>query len=263
VPEIVRLLSEWGARVDLIYPDEEIRLKCAAVAHDLYILKSGSDQALSLAGALHVLGAAILNPFSAAAVLRDKIAVARVLQTIGIPTPPTYLGGDAKRLATLLADGALVIKPSRGSQGEGVGIVHDPDDLDRWFEQAGPVFAQRYLPHDGEDHKIYCIGRQVFGVRRVWPAETYEQKIGTPFTITPELRDFALRCKRAFRVEIFGLDVVWSGGRPYVVDVNSFPGFKGVPDAALRLADHIYEAAHVITGEGARYSTRRFEELVA
>jgi len=84
----------------------------------------------------------------------------------------------------------------------------------------------------------------------VWPAETYEQKLGTPFTITPELREFALRCKNAFRVEIFGLDVVWSGGRPYVVDVNSFPGFKGVPDAALRLADHIYNAAHEATDEG-------------
>ena len=36
---------------------------------------------------------------------------------------------------------------------------------------------------------------------------------------------------------------VFSGNKPYVVDVNSFPGFKGVPDAALRLADYIFSAA--------------------
>jgi hypothetical protein len=30
--------------------------------------------------------------------------------------------------------------------------------------------------------------------------------------------------------------------RPYVVDMSSFPGFKGVPEAALRLADYIYTA---------------------
>ncbi len=35
-----------------------------------------------------------------------------------------------------------------------------------------------------------------------------------------------------------------SKGHPYVVDLSSFPGFKGVPDAALRLADYIYAAAH-------------------
>ena len=34
-----------------------------------------------------------------------------------------------------------------------------------------------------------------------------------------------------------------SDDRPYVVDVNPFPGFKGVPEAALRLADYVYAAA--------------------
>jgi hypothetical protein len=34
-----------------------------------------------------------------------------------------------------------------------------------------------------------------------------------------------------------------SDGRPVVVDVNTFPGFKGVPDAGARLADYIYDKA--------------------
>jgi hypothetical protein len=38
--------------------------------------------------------------------------------------------------------------------------------------------------------------------------------------------------------------------RPIVVDMSSFPGFKGVPEAALRLADYIYTAGQrVIRGE--------------
>jgi hypothetical protein len=39
------------------------------------------------------------------------------------------------------------------------------------------------------------------------------------------------------------VDVVESGGVPYVVDMSSFPGFKGVPHAALRVADHLYWTA--------------------
>jgi ribosomal protein S6--L-glutamate ligase len=241
MPEVVQLLTEWGCRVDLIYPEEGgFRLTGPSVVHDLYVLKSGSDRALSFAGALHALGAQILNPFPAAAVLRDKVTVSRVLEAIGIPTPATYFAAEPGLLATLLAEGPLVLKPCRGSQGEGIAVVHAVTDLARWRDRTGPVLAQRWMPHAGEDHKIYCIGGQVFGVRRMWPAETYEQKLGEPFTVTPELRDIALRCGAAFGLELFGLDVILSGGRRYVVDVNSFPGFKGVPDAALRLADHIY-----------------------
>jgi glutathione synthase/RimK-type ligase-like ATP-grasp enzyme len=86
------------------------------------------------------------------------------------------------------------------------------------------------------------MGGQLFGVKRVWPARTYEDKLGEPFTVTAELREIALRVARAFGTDLFGLDIVVSDGRPYVVDINPFPGFKGVPDAALRLADYLYTA---------------------
>jgi ribosomal protein S6--L-glutamate ligase len=254
MPEVIQLLSEWGARVDTIYPEEGAHLTAASVEHDLYVLKSGSDRALSLAGALHALGAQVLNPFPASAILRDRISVAHVLEAAGIPTPATYVTGDPSDLAALLAEGPLMIKPhrgshdqaagqDRGSQGQGVFLVRDTDDLNRRVTRPGLLFAQRWLPCEGEDHKIYCINDQVFGVRRRWPAETYEQKLGEPLTITVELRDIARNCGQVFGVELFGVDIILSGGRPYVVDVNSFPGFKGVPDAALRLADQIYAAA--------------------
>jgi hypothetical protein len=34
-----------------------------------------------------------------------------------------------------------------------------------------------------------------------------------------------------------------SQGRAVVVDINTFPGFKGVPDAPRLLADYIHSAA--------------------
>jgi glutathione synthase/RimK-type ligase-like ATP-grasp enzyme len=67
-----------------------------------------------------------------------------------------------------------------------------------------------------------------------------------------ELRAIALACGRAFGIELYGLDIIISDGRPYVVDISSFPGFKGVPDAGLRLADYIYAATErVLNGEPA------------
>jgi len=66
------------------------------------------------------------------------------------------------------------------------------------------------------------------------------------------VREIALRCGEAFGIEMYGLDIILSDGCPYVVDISSFPGFKGVPQAALRLADYIYAVAQrVLDGEPA------------
>jgi ribosomal protein S6--L-glutamate ligase len=250
-PEVVGLLEEWGARVDLIYPDEELTdLATVRAEHDLYILKAGTELALSLAGALHAVGATILNPYPIAAMCRDKIIATRTLERAGVPVPATYTTLHPSQLAPLLDDGPLVLKPYRGSEGRGVHVVWDADELDAVPADRGPVFAQRYHEPDGRDRKIYVIGGQVFGVKRVWPVRSLEDKLGEPFTIATELRDIALRCGAAFGLELYGLDVIISDGRPYVVDVSSFPGFKGVPDAALRLADYIFTAAErVLAGE--------------
>lgn len=253
MPQVVSLLREWGVDVDLMYP-EELRTDLASVEvdHDLYVVKSGSDMALGLAGALHALGANLLNPFPVTAACRDKIVATRVLQRAGVPVPDTWVTVDARTLVPLLDEGPLVVKPHRGSQGRGVRVVWDADELDGVAPSDGVIFAQRYHEPQGRDRKMYSVGGQLFGVKRIWPVRCYEDKLGEPFTITPELRDIALRCGQALGTELFGLDIVISQGRPYVVDVSSFPGFKGVPDAALRLADYIYAA-----GEHATAMARR------
>jgi ribosomal protein S6--L-glutamate ligase len=252
MPEVVELLDEWGAEVETLCPEEELTaLADVRAEHDLYVLKSGSELALSLAGALHTAGAQILNPYPVALACRDKVIATRMLQSAGVPTPDTYVAAQTGELSPLLDNGPLVVKPYRGTNGIGVHLVWDPDQLDD-VAHGGVIFAQRYHKPEGRDRKIYVIGGQVFGVKRVWPARTYEEKLGEPFKITEELREIALACGRAFGIELYGLDVIVSDGRPYVVDISSFPGFKGVSEASLRLADYIYAAAErVMRGEPA------------
>jgi ribosomal protein S6--L-glutamate ligase len=251
MPEVVRLLGEWGVEVELIYPEGQLNdLRRLEVEHDLYVLKSGAEVALSFAGALDAMGARILNSYAVSARCRDKIVASRILQGAGVPVPDTYVADHPAELACLLDEGPLVVKPYRGSQGRGVHVVWDADELQDVGISEGPVFAQRYHEPEGRDRKIYCIGGHLFGVKRIWPVRTYEDKLGEPFTLSPELREIALRCGRAFGMELFGLDIIISQGEPYVVDISSFPGFKGVPDAALRLADYIYAAGErVAAGE--------------
>jgi ribosomal protein S6--L-glutamate ligase len=249
MPSVIELLRQWGAQVDVIHPDEQsVRLHALEVAHDLYVLKSEGDLALSMAGALDAAGGQVLNPYAPATMMRDKLVSVRVLQAAGVPVPETHVTSSPRLLAELLEGGPLAVRAWRASRGNGVQVVWDAEDLEGLGD--GPFLAQRYDRSDALDRKLYCIGGQLFGVLRRWPARTYEEKLGEAFTITPELRDIAMRCGAAFGVDLFGIDLISCDGRPCVVDVKSFPSFKGVPDAALRLADYIYAAAHrVLAGE--------------
>jgi len=105
------------------------------------------------------------------------------------------------------------------------------------------VFAQRYHPNDGRDRKIYGIGGRLFGVKKIFPRRTEEEKHGEPFTLTPELCELAANCGSAFGIDLYGVDIIESEGTPYVVDMCSIPGFKGVPDAPQLLAQYFYAAA--------------------
>jgi hypothetical protein len=82
------------------------------------------------------------------------------------------------------------------------------------------------------------VGGHVFGVVRRGPGTRDE-----PFTLGSELHGLALRCARALDLDLFAIDLAIGDGAPRVVAVRPFPALRGVPDAALRLADFVYASA--------------------
>ncbi len=242
-PKTLQALADAGVVVDVIAGNGRvIDLSTVRVEHDLYVLKQISGIPMSLAGALHAQGAAIVNPYPVTVALRDKVIAARILAAAGAPMPVTYVVSQPDLLTPLLDRGPLVVKPFDGS----VRVVYTEAELladARPAHKAPPILAQRYHPPQGRDLKIYVIGERLFGVRKVFPARTEAEKYGEPFTPTAEQAHIALRCGRAFGIDLYGVDLIESEGRPYVVDMSSIPGFKGVPDAPSHLASYFYAAA--------------------
>jgi len=244
MPIVVQALAESGVFVDVIHPPERmLDLSRIHVEHDIYVLRHTSGLSLSLAGALHTLGALIVNPYPVSAALRDKIITSRILQSAGVRTPETYVASDPQQLLPLLDSGPLVIKPYQGAGGHHVRVIQNPADLAEVNCGRDPAFAQRFLANDGRDRKIYAIGGQLFGVKKVFPRRTEEEKHGEPFALTPELREMALKCGRAFGIDLYGVDIIESEGTAYVVDMCSIPGFKGVTDAPRLLMQYFLAAA--------------------
>ncbi len=248
-PLVMRELAAAGAVVDVIADKGRlIDLSTVRVEHDLYVLKQISGVSMSMAGALHAQGAAIVNHYPATVALRDKVIAARILEAAGAPLPASYVVSDRDLLTPLLDEGPLIVKPYDGTGGYGVLVVRSQADLAACPAGKTQLLAQRYHAPQGRDLKIYVIGDELFGVRKIFPARSEEEKYGEPFTPTAEQREITLRCGRAFGIDLYGVDFIESEGMLYVVDMSSIPGFKGVPDAVARLASYFLGAAERAAG---------------
>lgn len=241
--EVFELLTGRGFSITSGIAEEQLApLDLLAVDHDLYVLKSHTELSLSLAAVLHDRGARLLNPYPACVSAQDKVTAVARLQEVGVPTPATWLTGDLALLAPLVADRPLVLKPQRGHRGSDVVVVRDPRQLAALAPSAQPVVVQEHVAGDGEDRKVYVVGEAVFCVRKPFSATSFSQP-GRPCPVSDEVGDLALRCGSAFGLGLYGLDVIEGPDGPVVVDVNYFPGYKGVPGVAPLIASYIADYA--------------------
>lgn len=208
---------------------------------DLVVLKSHTELALSLAAVLHAEGVNLLNPYLSCVSAQDKVTASRRLEACGLPVPASWITADLALAASLLAVGPVVVKPPRGHRGTGVAVVQDRRqlaDLAARADRGEPWIVQQHVPGPGEDLKVYVAGNQVWAVRKPFSADSFT-RAGRPVLVTEEVRELALACGRAFGLGLFGLDLIEGPAGPVIIDVNYFPGYKGIPGAAAAIAAYI------------------------
>jgi ribosomal protein S6--L-glutamate ligase len=241
--EVYERLQSRGALVDDHIPEEELTsIEELVVTHDLYVLKSHTELALSTAGTLCALGARLLNPHRSCLLTQDKITSTKLLSDAGVPVPGSWVTDDYKMLVPLLDEGPLIAKPHRGHLGKGIRILRSAEDLDLLSPTEGPFLFQCYLETDTEDVKAYVVGRRAFAVTKRFSPDSY-QIGGHPMELDARMRNIALKCGEVLGLQLYGVDFVRTERGLYVVDVNYFPGYKGVPGAAKLIADYVYRYA--------------------
>ncbi len=189
-------------------------------------------------------GVRCCNPVAAEIAVKDRVLCSRRLAEAGVPVPrtarfetwPAVLDGAAGR--------QVVVKAADGSRGRSAGVIlAEAGDLPERAPFAGPYIVQQHIPNDGWDRKVYVAGRVATGVLKRWPPRGTADRLGEPFNPDAELVRLSRLVGEALDLEVYGADFVEGPSGPAVVDVNSFPGFKGVPGAARLIAAHLFGAA--------------------
>ncbi len=243
--EVTERLERRGFSVSGTIPEEVLtRVDELHPEHDLVLLKSHTELALSLGALFHAEGVRLLNPYQSCVLTQDKLTSFRRLRAAGVPVPHTWVTADLVLLSELVERGPLVVKPVRGHRGAGVAVVRSPDDLAAASGAAcdTALVVQDYVEGPGEDLKVYVVGQEVFAVRKPFSPDSFT-KPGRPVPVTEEVRAAALRSGQALGLGLYGLDIIESEEGPVVVDVNYFPGYKGVPGAAAKIASYIEDYA--------------------
>lgn len=113
------------------------------------------------------------------------------------------------------------------------------------------LYIQNFIKCDGFDRKVYVVGDKTYGIKRENPiyiflreqpetidVESLERK---NIDLSEDIRQLARLLSNELNLDIFGFDLVKATHKEgyYLIDLNDFPGFKGIENIDQIIADYI------------------------
>jgi ribosomal protein S6--L-glutamate ligase len=259
-PVIAVALGQLGATHNVRLLDVRTLTGTEAIAEeekhplaDLYLLKSHAPQALDLAHVLEEKGALVINSWASSVACQDRVLMAERMREANLPWPYTW---SFTTLGSMLTDRdflsklpfPLIIKSYYSHRGDLVDKVESIEQLEalavEWRQE--PVVLQEFAAGDGWDIKLWVIDQQIFAARRRTPLEVNAPKEDFPIApeeLPAEWAHITLEIGRVFNMRLYGVDLLITERGPMIVDVNSFPGFRGVPGADRALVNLVERIA--------------------
>ncbi len=207
---------------------------------------------------LDMLGVPYTGPGAAASrITIDKVLTKRALIAAGVPTPPYDLL-SRRRSATKLPL-PVVVKPPRDGSSVGISKVLTADQwaaalkLAREADRQGEVLVEAYIP--GREWTVGVIGDEALPVVEIqapdgWYGYQAKYTKGMTNYVFPEAAEDAPRVAQCQELALRAFKAVGGrgmsrvdfriapDGRPYVLEINTIPGFTAtslLPKAAAKM----------------------------
>ena len=220
-------------------PTGAFELPLAAPGADLYLVKGDHPNVLTAAALLADTGAPLLNSLESTTLVADKARALARAAAAGVRTPGTAVVGDAAGLARELGAGTRIVKPVRGAHGTGVQRL-GPGKAGA--AGPGPWLVQEPVGAGGPDLKVYGVEDRA-AVRRAVFVPGVVDAPREPVDRPPAgLVQAACAVAAACGLTCWGADFLLDDDGPVLVDVNAFPGYRTVDEAAEWVADAVARA---------------------
>ncbi|MDO5037872.1 MAG: RimK family alpha-L-glutamate ligase [Tissierellia bacterium] len=200
-----------------------------------------------LARALEDLGLRLFNPWQAIAICDSKIETQIQLAT-QVPMPKTLVpplsyfetqgwAAYVRRARDLLGP-QVVLKPDRGSLGQGVRLLKTSQALEEALRKEAHqgVLLQEFVASSrGRDLRLVIVGDQVLGAIQRTNTQDFRANVAQGgqtqlVEASPQEKALALRAHQALGLVFSGVDLLYGPEGPLVCEVNSnlaFTGFEG------------------------------------
>ena len=208
---------------------------------DLYLLKSHAPQALDVAQDVEQRGGLVVNSWAASVACQDRLQMTEYMVKSNLPWPRTQSFDTLTELVTQSESGIqipypFILKSRYSHRGDLVEKVESRKQIEALAETWGqePVIVQELVASDGWDIKVWVIDEHIYAARRRTPLDATASKEAFPISneeLSKQFQHIIIEIGRVFHLCLYGVDFLMTEQGPVVVDINAFPGFRGVPDA--------------------------------
>ena len=208
---------------------------------------------ISLLDHLEQSGVRVINPTYPFRHAKDKYISLVLLHKAGLPIIDTFLTENqeqgynaARRFKN------TVIKPLIGSQGLGVIHAENPDIAFRnikLISSMGQInYIQRYIEKAGQDLRVFVLDGKVLAAmaRKSTSWKTNISQGAKPVAIELDsgIEKIAITAAKTIGLDYAGVDILVSGGTPYIIEINAAPSWKGLQQTTrIDIADRLVEFA--------------------
>jgi ribosomal protein S6--L-glutamate ligase len=190
-------------------------------------------------------GVPLVNSAKAIDDARNKFRSLRILESHGIPVPPTFTVGSTEFLehsARRTGNYPFIAKPFEGTQGRGIMLLDTPLALSSTIGAMCDLYKdyiiQSFIEEAaGRDIRALVIGGELIcAMQRIardgeFRANIHRGAVGIMIELKTEYAEIALKAADAMQLGISGVDILETKKGPVVIEVNPSPGFEGLEAA--------------------------------
>ncbi len=166
----------------------------------------------------------------------------QLVSVAGLRSPKTILFKEPKDIDFMVEQVGpfpIVLKTPRGSQGSGVALMENKQQLTSTLEllhsKNVETLLQQYIEGGGTDYRVIVLNGKVLCTMKRTSADGFKANLskkgkGELVKLSKEHEEFCIKASKAIDLDFAGVDVMISDkdGKIYLIEINSNPGCKSI-----------------------------------